>query len=110
MSEDPQDNQNFNEEEDDELREMVENALKQSIKDKKSFKRRRDLAHRISNLIAEYLDSYILLGFDFQGRHFDIKSASTPQQTEALNSFLLKYFAQETQSIKGLNQGPDEML
>ena len=89
---------------------MVEKALKQSIKDKKTFKRRQDLAHRISNIIAEYLDSYILLGFDFQGRHLDIKAASTPQQAEALNSFLLKYFAQETQSMKGLNQGPDEIL
>ena len=35
---------------------------------------------------------------------------STPQQIEALNSFLLKYFASEVQSIKGLNPGPDELL
>ena len=109
MSDEHQDDQNF-QEEDEELREMVEKALKQSIKDKKTFKRRQDLAHRISNIIAEYLDSYILLGFDFQGRHLDIKAASTPQQAEALNSFLLKYFAQETQSMKGLNQCPDEIL
>jgi len=100
----------LNSEEDDELREMVEQALKQSLKEKKVFKRRQDLAQRISNIIAEYLDSYILLGFDFQGRHLDIKSASTPQQIEALNSFLLKYFAAEVQSIKGLNPGPDEIL
>ena len=109
MSDEHQDDHYFHEE-DEELREMVEKALKQSIKDKKTFKRRQDLAHRISNIIAEYLDSYILLGFDFQGRHLDIKAASTPQQAEALNSFLLKYFAQETQSMKGLNQGPDEIL
>ena len=63
MSDEHQDDQNFHEE-DEELREMVEKALKQSIKDKKTFKRRQDLAHRISNIIAEYLDSYILLGFD----------------------------------------------
>ena len=108
MPMDPKDD--LNSEEDDELREMVERALRQSIKDKKVFKRRQDLAQRISNIIAEYLDSYILLGFDFQGRHLDIKSASTPQQVEALNSFLLKYFASEVQSIKGLNPGPDEIL
>jgi len=109
MPEDATDNQSSGED-DDELREMVEQALKQSLKDKKVFKRRQDLAQRISNIIAEYLDSYILLGFDFQGRHVDIKSASTPQQIEALNSFLLKYFASEVQSIKGLNPGPDEIL
>jgi hypothetical protein len=57
------------------------------------------------------LDCYILLGYDFNGRHLDIKAANTPQQAEALNSFLLKYFASEVHSIKGLNPpGPDELL
>ena len=50
------------------------------------------------------LDSYILLGYDFSGKHLDIKAASTPQQKEALNSFLMKYFASEIQSIKGTDE------
>tara|TARA_R110001583_G_scaffold139389_1_gene291572 strand:- start:868 stop:1194 length:327 start_codon:yes stop_codon:yes gene_type:complete len=108
MPKDPKDD--LNSEEDDELREMVERALKQNIKEKKVFKQRQDLAQRLSNILAEYLDSYILLGFDFHGKHVDIKAASTPQQIEALNSFLLKYFASEVQSIKGLNPGTDELL
>jgi len=94
---------------DEELREMIEKALRDNIKEKKTFKNRKELAHRISGIISEYLDSYILLGYDFHGRHLDIKAAKTPQQAEALNSFLLKYFAQEAQSIKGLNP-PDELL
>tara|TARA_R110000824_G_scaffold238613_1_gene427359 strand:- start:221 stop:550 length:330 start_codon:yes stop_codon:yes gene_type:complete len=97
-------------EDDDELRELVERALRQNITEKKVFKRRHDLAQRVSNILAEYLDSYILLGFDFHGKHVDLKAASTPQQIEALNSFLLKYFASEAQSIKGLNPDSDEML
>ena len=56
------------------------------------------------------MDSYILLGYDFNGNHVDIKAAPTPQKVEALNSFLMKYFAAEIQSIKGLNPGTDEML
>ena len=94
---------------DEELREMVEKALKDNIKERKSFKTRKDLAHRLSTILCEYLDSYILLGYDFNGRHLDIKAAKTPQQMEALNSFLLKYFAHEAPSIKGLNP-PDELL
>ena len=94
---------------DDELREMVEKALRENIKERKSFKNRKDLAYRLSTIISEYLDSYILLGFDFNGRHIDIKAAKTPQQVEALNSFLLKYFASEAQSIKGINP-PNELL
>jgi len=98
-------------ENDEELRELVEKALKENIKDRKTFKRSRDLAYRLSSVLSEYLDSYILLGYDFNGQHLDIKAAKTPQQLEALNSFLLKYFAAEVHSIKGLNPpGPDELL
>jgi len=96
-------------ENDEELRELVEKALKQSIVEKKTFKRRQDLAHRLCNIISEYLDCYILLGYDFQGQHLDIKASKTPQQQEALNSFLLKYFASEMHHIKGHGFGPDEI-
>jgi hypothetical protein len=57
--------------EDEELREMVERALKDNIKDRKTFKRRQDLATRLSHILCEYLDSYILLGYDFNGKHID---------------------------------------
>ena len=108
MSDKPEeDSENFDN--DEELRELVEKALKQSIVEKKTFKRRQDLALRLSTVISEYLDCYILLGYDFQGRHLDIKAAKTPQQQEALNSFLLKYFASEMHHIKGHGFGPDEI-
>ena len=97
--------------EDEELREMVERALKDNLKEKKKFKKRQDLANRLASILSEYLDSYILLGYDFTGKHIDIRAAATPQQKEALNSFLMKYFASEIQTIKGVNPpGPDEIL
>ena len=101
------DEEDHNSPEDEELREMIERALKDNLQERKSFKKRKDLANRLANILTEYLDSYILLGYDFSGRHLDIKAASTPQQQEALNSFLMKYFASEMQSIKG---GTDELL
>ena len=98
-------------EDDDELREIIERALKESLKEKKTFKRKKDLASRLSGIISEYMDSYILLGYDIHGDHFDIKVASTPQKAEALSSYLLKYFSAEVHAIKGMNPpGPDEML
>tara|TARA_R110000787_G_scaffold56579_1_gene129901 strand:+ start:1283 stop:1606 length:324 start_codon:yes stop_codon:yes gene_type:complete len=99
-----------NEEEEEELRELIELALKQNLKEKKQFKRRVDLTQRLATILSEYLDSYILLGFDFSGRHVEIKAANTPQKVEALNSFLLKYFAAESQSIRGTSHGQDEIL
>ena len=92
---------------DEELRHIIEKALKFNIREKKTFKQRRDLADRIGSILSEYLESYILLGYDFDGRHLDIKSASTPMQAEALNSFLIKYFAVEAQQFKTDPNGPD---
>tara|TARA_R110000824_G_scaffold97675_2_gene233332 strand:+ start:1685 stop:2008 length:324 start_codon:yes stop_codon:yes gene_type:complete len=104
------DDQNFDDE-DEELREIIEHALKENVKDRKTFKRKKDLAVRLSAIISEYMDSYILLGYDFHGNHLDIKAASTPQKEEALSSFLLKYFAAQVNSIKGVDPpGLDEML
>ena len=98
------------EDDDEELKELIEHALRQNLKEKKQFKRRVDLTRRLATILSEYLDSYIMLGFDFSGRHVEIKSANTPQKVEALNSFLLKYFAAESQSIRGNGHGQDDIL
>ena len=89
------DEEDHNSPEDEELREMIERALKDNLTERKSFKKRKDLANRLANILTEYLDSYILLGYDFSGRHVDIKAASTPQQQEALNSFLVSLLAKK---------------
>ena len=96
--------------EDEELRDIIEKALKFNIHEKKTFKKRKDLANRLGSILSEYLDSYILLGYDFDGRHLDIKSASTPMQAEALNSFLIKYFAVEAQQFKSDSNGSDPIF
>ena len=103
----PQDDQRLPDD-DDELKELIERALKQSLEVKKEFKSREALAKRLSSILSEYLDSYIVLGYDFNGDHVDIKAAATPQQAEALNSFLLRYFASEVQHIKGGGSSPGE--
>ena len=59
--------EDHNSTEDEELRDMVEKALKDNLKSRKSFKKRKDLANRLANILCEYLDSYILLGYDFSG-------------------------------------------
>ena len=104
------DNDNGISPEDDELRDMIEQALKFNIREKKTFKKRRDLASRLGSILSEYLDSYILLGYDFDGRHIDIKAANTPMQAEALNSFLIKYFAIEAQQFKNDPNGQDPIF
>ena len=41
----------------EELKELIELALKQNLKEKKQFKRRVDLTRRLATILSEYLDS-----------------------------------------------------
>jgi|TARA_R100000030_G_C3251740_1_gene123188 hypothetical protein len=80
---------------DKELRELIEEALKLNVGTRKKIKGQRDLADRVVAILQEYLDSFILLAYDIEGNPVQIKAAKSPQQNEALNSILLKYFSSE---------------
>jgi|TARA_R100001129_G_scaffold136127_1_gene97607 hypothetical protein len=80
---------------DKELRELIEEALKLNVGTRKKIKGQRDLADRVVAILQEYLDSFILLAYDIEGNPVQIKAARSPQQNEALNSILLKYFSSE---------------
>ena len=80
---------------DKELRELIEEALKLNVGTRKKIKGQRDLADRVVAILQEYLDSFILLAYDIEGNPVQIKAGKSPQQNEALNSILLKYFSSE---------------
>jgi|TARA_R100001079_G_C4448408_1_gene152339 hypothetical protein len=80
---------------DKELRELIEEALKLNVGERKKIKGQRDIADRVVAILQEYLDSFILLGYDMEGNALQLKSASSSQQHEALNSILIKYFSSE---------------
>ena len=48
------DNKDVNSPEDDELRDIIEQALKFNIREKKTFKKRKDLANRLGSILSEY--------------------------------------------------------
>ena len=71
---------------DEELRELIEEALKLNINQKKTFKTRATLL----NYVAGYLEAY-----DMDGNPVTIKGSQTIQQEEALRSMLISFFANE---------------
>ena len=80
---------------DEELRELIEEALKLNISQKKTFKTRANLINSVAGFLEEHLDSFILLAYDIDGKPVTIKSTQTIQQDEALRSMLISYFATE---------------
>jgi hypothetical protein len=84
---------------DEELRELIEEALKLNINQQKTFKDRKSLINSVSGYLEEYLDSFILLAYDMNGDPVTIKSIQTTQQDEALRSMLISYFATEISRV-----------
>lgn len=84
------------EEENDALRNLIEEALKINIESKKEYKDHQELADTLSAVMAEFLDSFIVVGYDFDGQPISFQGTSKPQQEDALDTLFLKYFYQRT--------------
>lgn len=82
-----------NDPQDEELRQLIEDALKLNVNAKKHSLGRAALMDNVAGFLEEHLDSFILLAYDIEGRPVTIKSTQTEQQSEALNSLLIKYFS-----------------
>ena len=82
-----------NDPQDEELRQLIEDALKININAKKHSLSRAALMNNVAGFLEEHLDSFILLAYDMEGRPVTLKSTRTDQQNEALSSLLIKYFS-----------------
>lgn len=81
---------------DAEIRELIESALKSSLENQKTFKNRRELSESLKAKIAEYLDSFIVIGYDFDGNVVELEGSSSSQQRDALDTLIIKYFCLRT--------------
>lgn len=81
--------------EEDKLKELIREALTMQIETQKKRKSRRELDNTLSGVLQEFLNSFIVLGYNFNGEPIVIKSAPTVQSNEALMSLLIKVFSRE---------------
>ncbi len=76
----------------DDLTKLIEEALASNIISRKEYKDYDKLVSSVKDVVSEYLDSFIILGYDFDGNVIDITSASSEQQQDALYTLILKNF------------------
>lgn len=98
MLEEP-DSDNF--EEDEKLKELIREALAMRIETTSKKKTRVNLNATLGGVVGEFLNSFIIMGYDLSGNPITIKLAPTVQSNEALKSLLIKVFAKEIRPSYG---------
>lgn len=93
-----------NSEEDEKLKELIREALAMRINVTSKKKSQRNLNATLGSVVGEFLDSFIILGYDLAGNPVTIKLASTIQSDEALKSLLIKVFAKEIRPSFGSDE------
>lgn len=91
---------------DESLKRVIREALKIKLRETKVNKQKVDLANALISTISEFLESYIVMGYDIDGNPVVIRSAKTIQEREALMSMFIKVFSREYGEY--LEDGDDE--
>ncbi len=76
-----------------ELKDLIKDALKANVNNKKKKVSKRQLTSALAGTLDEFLNNYILIGYDIEGSPVIIRSHKTEMENEALKSLFIKYFA-----------------
>jgi hypothetical protein len=90
--------------EDEKLKELIREALSMQIETQKHKRAQKNLDSALTGVISEFLSSYIIMGFDFNGNPHTLKVAPTTQHNEALMSLLMRVFSREIRSRDGFDE------
>lgn len=75
-----------------ELKDLIKDALKTNIEVKKKKVKRRQLTSALTGTLDEFLNNFILIGYDMEGSPVILRSHKTEMENEALRSLFIKYF------------------
>jgi signal transduction histidine kinase len=75
---------------DDELRELLNDALNLHSEELKAFKNSKELRSKLKSIVSEYLDSFYIFGYDINGKTILVKGAHSDQQLDALDALAIR--------------------
>lgn len=82
-----------NEFSDDEIKELIKEALKTNFEKKTNHKKKVDIESALFATTKEFLSSFIILGYDLNGNPLIIKHSPSIMEKDALSSLLMKYIS-----------------
>jgi hypothetical protein len=77
---------------DQELKNLIKDALKTNVDFKKKKVSKRQLSSALAGTLDEFLNNFILIGYDMEGSPVILRSHKTEMENEALKSLFIKYF------------------
>ena len=72
------------------IEKLINGALNLVPDDLKSFNSEKQLRDQLKSIVAEYLDSFYIFGYDIDGKTILIKSANSDQQLDALDTLAMR--------------------
>lgn len=79
--------------EDLDIKELLQEVLKVRINESKENKKTADIHGALVSTIGEFLNCFMLIGYDNDGHPLALTKASTPLETDGLHSLLIKFFS-----------------
>lgn len=86
MDEDPKNK------DEEELKSLIKDALKVNVEAQKRKVSKRQLTSALTGTLDEFLNNFILIGYDIEGSPIILRSHKTEMENEALKSLFIKYF------------------
>ena len=71
---------------------LINSALNLGSYDLQSFKNERELREKLKSIVAEYLDSFYIFGYDIDGNTILVKGANNDMQMDALDTLAMRLF------------------
>jgi hypothetical protein len=77
----------------EDIRELIKDALKNNNEGKKKYNKKIQLENAIASTLKEFLANFIVIGYDLNGKSLILKSAKTQMEKDALSSLAIKYIS-----------------
>ena len=78
---------------DDDIRELIKDALKNNFDNKKKYNKQIQLENALVSTLKEFLANFIVIGYDLNGKPLILKYAKTQMEKDALSSLAIKYIS-----------------
>ena len=76
--------------EDNDIERLINGALNLGSDELQSFSNEKVLRDKLKSVVAEYLDSFYIFGYDIEGKTVLVKGAKSDQQLDALDTLAMR--------------------
>jgi len=80
------------EEQNNDIDDLINSALNLHADELKGFSNEKQLRDKLKSVVAEYLDTFYIFGYDIDGKTILIKGANSDMQLDALDTLAMRLF------------------